>query len=70
MKTLKITSRSNGVITSVKEVELTDEAFERFSKKIKEMRERKEERMKKLRERITPEMIEKLKEMNKNKSPG
>lgn len=70
MKTLKITSRSNGVITSVKEVELTDEAFERFSKKIKEMRERKEERMKKIREQITPEMIEKLKEMNKNKSPG
>lgn len=70
MKTIKITSRSNGVITSVKEMEISDDAFERFSNKIKEMRVRKEERMKKLHERITPDMIEKLKEMNKNRSPG
>lgn len=70
MKTIKITNRSNGVITSVKEVELSDEAFEKFSNKIDEIRKRKEERMKKNWDKVTPELIDKLKEMNKNKSPG
>lgn len=70
MKTIKITSRLNGVVIKVREFEISDNALERFSNKIKEMKERKEERMKKTRELITPELIEKLKEMNKNKSPG
>jgi hypothetical protein len=61
MKTIKITSRINGVITNIRKVQISDNASERFSNKIKEMREKKED---------APNMIEKLKEMNKNKSPG
>lgn len=70
MKTLKITSYRNGMVSSVKEVPISDEAFKRFSQKIEKMREAKNELHEKLRKRITPDLIEKFKQMNKNKSPG
>jgi hypothetical protein len=46
MKTIKITSTRNGVVTGVREYPINDDAFERFSNNIKEMKKRKEERMK------------------------